>query len=422
MFDGPVGVHLVGSVPLGGAEEVFRRVAAVLGDRLRRIPDGETGPRSDWIGWQYPVFSSQPQFEPGMPGASSSYRALPQLRLRSGVAADGLSFDELGYASAAMSSHAIFARLRDEGVIPAALPLPRLPADAARAGQRVRRARAPGRPRAGLRGADGARGRAHPRRDPARRRSPSSGTRATSSRCSTARSPSGSATSRAGILERLLRLGRHVPPEVELGYHLCYGDEEHGHFSEPQDSKDLVAVANALGDGLERPLNWIHMPVPESRDDDGWFAPMRDLRLRPETELYLGLLHPADRDEGALRRIEAARRHVPRFGVATECGWGRGTAEAVMGLLELHRGVSAPLPDGGAAARLARDLLTGRGFRLRSVTPAAALSAPSSSPRSSARSRSRGAVRASGCACRARSCWPRPSRARAPGSPPPRSS
>jgi hypothetical protein len=150
---------------------------------------------------------------------------------------------------------------------------------------------------------------------------------------------------RAGILERLLRLGRHVPAEVELGYHLCYGDDEHGHFSEPQDSKDLVAVANALAEGLERPLNWIHMPVPESRDDDGWFAPMRELRLGPETELYLGLVHPADRDEGALRRIAAARRHVARFGVATECGWGRGTAEAVMGLLELHRGVSAPLPD-----------------------------------------------------------------------------
>jgi hypothetical protein len=33
MFEGPVGVHLVGSVPLGGAEEVFRRVA-YLGDAL----------------------------------------------------------------------------------------------------------------------------------------------------------------------------------------------------------------------------------------------------------------------------------------------------------------------------------------------------------------------------------------------------
>jgi hypothetical protein len=347
MFDGPVGVHLVGSVPLGSAEEVFRRVAAVLGDRLRRIPDGETGPRSDWIGWQYPVFSSRPQFEPGVPGASSFYRALPQLRLRSGVAADGLGFDELGYASAAMSSHQIYSRLKDEGVIPAgcrflvSLPTPLAPVSAfvalehqadlepvyeaqmAREVERILDAIPPG--------------------DLAIQ---------WDARYEFAMLDGAVAVwfgdVRAGILERLLRLGRNIPAEVELGYHLCYGDDEHGHFSEPQDSKDLVAVANALGAGLQRPLNWIHMPVPESRDDDGWFAPMRELRLAPETELYLGLVHPSDRDEGALRRIAAARRHVPRFGVATECGWGRGTAEAVMGLLELHRGVSAPLVEPAA--------------------------------------------------------------------------
>ncbi len=152
---------------------------------------------------------------------------------------------------------------------------------------------------------------------------------------------------RAGILERLLRLARQIPPDVELGYHLCYGDEEHGHFSEPQDSKDLVAVANALVDGLERPLTWIHMPVPQGRDDDGWFAPMRELRLAPETELYLGLIHAGDAD-GSRRRIAAARRHVQGFGIATECGWGRGGAAAVAGLLELHRELSAPLPDAAA--------------------------------------------------------------------------
>ena len=342
MSEGPVGVHLVGSVPLGGAEEVFRRVAAVLGDRLRRIPDGETGPRSDWIGWQYPVFSSQPQFEPGLPGASSSYRALPQLRLRSGVAADGMGFDELGYASAAMSSHRIYARLRDEGVIPAtcrflvSLPTPLAPVSAFVALEHqadlepvyeAQMAREVERILDAIPAADLA--------------------IQWDARYEFAMLDGAIAVwfgdVRAGILARLLRLGALVPREVELGYHLCYGDEEHGHFSEPQDSRDLVAVANALGDGLERPPTWIHMPVPESRDDDGWFAPMRDLRLAPETELYLGLLHPSDRDEGARRRIEAARRHVARFGVATECGWGRENAEAVLGLLELHRGVSAPL-------------------------------------------------------------------------------
>jgi hypothetical protein len=259
------------------------------------------------------------------------------------VAADGMSFDELGYASAAMSSYAIFARLRDEGVIPAhcrflvSLPTPLAPVSAfvalehqadlepiyeAQMAREVERILD-----------------AIPHADLAIQ---------WDARYEFAMLDGAIAVwfgdARAAILERLLRLGRHVPPDVELGYHLCYGDEEHGHFSEPQDSKDLVAVTNALGDGLERPLNWIHMPVPQSRDDEGWFSPLGDLRLPPETELYLGLLHPADRDEGALRRIEAARRCVPQFGVGTECGWGRGTAEGVMGLLELHRGASAPLP------------------------------------------------------------------------------
>src|SRR5215813_13773262 len=79
----PVGVHLVGSVPLASAEEVLSRTGTALGDRLRRLPDGETGPRSDWILWQYPVFSALPQFEVGPPGPDT-YRTLPKLRLRAG--------------------------------------------------------------------------------------------------------------------------------------------------------------------------------------------------------------------------------------------------------------------------------------------------------------------------------------------------
>jgi hypothetical protein len=341
MSDEPVGVHLVGSVPLGSAEEVFRRVAGVLGGRLGRIPDGETGPRADWIAWQYPVFSSRPQFQPAGTGASS-YRALPQLRLRSGAAADGMRFKELGYASAAASSHRIYARLRAEGVIPdgcrflVSLPTPLAPVSAfvalehqadlepvyeAQMARELERILA-----------------AVPPEDLAIQ---------WDARYEFAMLDGAIAVwfgdVRDGILDRLLRLGRQVPAEVELGFHLCYGDEEHGHFSEPQDSRDLVAVANAVAAGLDRPLTWIHMPVPAGRDDDGWFTPTRELDLAPATELYLGLLHPDDGDEGALRRIEAARRHVRRFGVATECGWGRAAAEAVDGLLELHRRLSAPL-------------------------------------------------------------------------------
>jgi len=42
-------VHLVGSVPLANAREVFETVSAELGPCVCRIPDGETGDRSNWI-------------------------------------------------------------------------------------------------------------------------------------------------------------------------------------------------------------------------------------------------------------------------------------------------------------------------------------------------------------------------------------
>jgi hypothetical protein len=56
-------VHLIGSVPLANAQAVFETVSAVLGSRLKRIPDGETGERSDWITWLEPVFANHPAFE-----------------------------------------------------------------------------------------------------------------------------------------------------------------------------------------------------------------------------------------------------------------------------------------------------------------------------------------------------------------------
>ena len=42
--------HLVGSVNLADAEQVFRTVAAHSGTSLRRTPDGERGRRAGRIG------------------------------------------------------------------------------------------------------------------------------------------------------------------------------------------------------------------------------------------------------------------------------------------------------------------------------------------------------------------------------------
>jgi hypothetical protein len=120
------------------------------------------------------------------------------------------------------------------------------------------------------------------------------------------------------------RLGAAVPTDIELGFHLCYGDLDGKHFIEPIDATKMVELANLIAGSVARPITWMHMPVPINRTDDAFFAPLENLRLAPSTELYLGLVHARDGVEGTRKRIEAARKHVERFGIASECGISRG--------------------------------------------------------------------------------------------------
>ncbi|HKZ05011.1 MAG TPA: class I SAM-dependent methyltransferase [Methylomirabilota bacterium] len=339
------GAHLVGSVPLASPEAVFRAVAGAIGDRVRRIPDGETGPRSDWIVWQLPVFTTQRQLEVVPPGPDS-WRPLPRVRLAEGARAESVAFGALGYADAAASSYRVFARLKRDGVVPVAcrfqvcLPTPLAPISAFVVPEH----------RALL--------------------EPVYEEQVLAELATILREvphdqlaiqwdtnfelgmlegvyPVWFGDIKGGILERLLRISRHVPPDIPLGYHLCYGDVQHRHFKEPADAGRLVDLGNALTASLGRPLNWIHLPVPRERFDDAYYAPLRDLRLRAETELYLGLVHHTDGVEGTRRRMEVARRYVSGFGIATECGWGRRPAATVPDLLRIHAEVSEPQPRAG---------------------------------------------------------------------------
>ena len=111
-------------------------------------------------------------------------------------------------------------------------------------------------------------------------------------------------------------------------------------FIEPIDARQLVEVSNGLARAIKRRLNFIHLPVPLSRTDDAYFAPLADLKLGAETELYLGLIHATDGVEGTRKRIETARRYVKDFGYATECGISRARKpEMVRSLLSVYRDV-----------------------------------------------------------------------------------
>jgi ubiquinone/menaquinone biosynthesis C-methylase UbiE len=332
------GAHLVGSVPLASAETVFSTVAAALGDRLRRIPDGETGPRSDWIVWQLPVFTSQPRLEVVPPGADS-WRPLPRVRLEDAARPEDVRFEALGYAEAALASYHAFARLKRDGHVPVAcrfqvcLPTPLAPISAFVVPEHQELLEPAY--EAGLLHELGVVLREVPHDQLAVQWD-------TNFEFAMLEGvfPVWFEDVEGGILERLLRLSRQVPADVELGYHFCYGDVQHRHFKEPTDAGRLMEVANALAASLGRPLNWIHLPVPRGRADGAYYAPLAGLRLRPETELYLGLVHHTDGVEGTARRMEAARRVAPVFGIATECGWGRRPPATVPDLLRLHRELS----------------------------------------------------------------------------------
>jgi hypothetical protein len=138
----------------------------------------------------------------------------------------------------------------------------------------------------------------------------------------------------------LVKLANHVPGDVELMFHFCYGDSNHKHVIEPLDMGDMVDVANLLCAKIERPVDLIHMPVPRDRDDDGYFAPLARLRLQPGTELCLGLVHYTDGVVGTRRRLATAEKHVQNFSIATECGFGRRAPDTIPELLRIHAEVA----------------------------------------------------------------------------------
>lgn len=103
----------------------------------------------------------------------------------------------------------------------------------------------------------------------------------------------------------------------------------------------MVEVANRICAGAGRTVEFFHMPVPVERDDDEYFAPLKNLALKPETELYLGLIHDSDGTEGTRRRMAAADKVCGQYGIATECGFGRRDADTVAHLIALHATLAA---------------------------------------------------------------------------------
>ena len=335
-------IHLVGSVAMPDSESVFRALSSELAPWLRRIPDGETGERHRWIYWQREMLLSHLNMEldpDATPLALCQWdgeliRETELVRFKPDVDPSSVVF-ETGYAPAAIASYDVFRQLRDDGVIPAGVRFQVcLPTPMASGYMYI----SPASIEDYL-----------PVYEKALLTALSSILDAISHHDLSIQwdicqevlifedyFPYRPDDYKLQIFDQMTRLGAQVPADVELGYHLCYGTPRDEHLVMPKDTAILVEVANGLASKLQRQLDFLHMPVPRDRVDDAYYAPLAKLKLPPETELYLGLIHHQDHS-GDKQRIATAQKVIPSFGIASECGWGRTDPERVPGLIESHR-------------------------------------------------------------------------------------
>lgn len=329
----PTEVLFLGSLPLNSASEVYTKLLGALPSSLHRVPDGETGERGNFIAWQHPVFPIE-LLRPRWGGGP-----LPTTTVKYSLS----DIKHTGYDDRALASYKTFCELRTAGTIPSgvrfqvALPSPYNvvrgfieteycssiePLYEERLLQALRRIQ-DGIPASDLSiQLDLAFEIAALEVDQGRLKDPY---------FKAYFSPV-----KAGLFERLTRITKAVDAEVQLGFHLCYGDRAHMHFVQPADAKLLVEMANTVVQTLGpiHHVTYIHMPVPKDRIDEAYFKPMANLTLR-DTQLFLGLVHAND-EEGTKKRIEVAQKTYSKpFGVATECGMGRtppGELESLLGI------------------------------------------------------------------------------------------
>ncbi|MGH7089936.1 MAG: hypothetical protein ACREFQ_13655 [Stellaceae bacterium] len=335
-------IYLVGSVPLANAEEVFTTVSAAFGSRLKRIPDGETGKRLDWITWLEPVFAESPALELSDEIFQLHAAAAPRrrYRLRPGRSLQDFHIGNLFYADFARDSYAAFRRLRDAGRIPAGtrFQVDLVPAHSVLwlfVADRLQAEIDPIYNEAVGREIDKLAA-TIPRQDLAIQFDVASAVFARLERNESGVYGKSKEEMEATFAAILGTLANRVPAGIDLLFHFCYGDSNHRHVVEPTDMGDMVDMAERLAGLVGRPINLVHLPVPRNRSDDAYFVPLRRLSLRPETQLALGLVHHTDGVAGTRRRMARASKYVQDFAIATECGFGRRPIESIPELLRIH--------------------------------------------------------------------------------------
>jgi hypothetical protein len=320
---------LVGSLPADSAESALRSGAEFFGDLVFALPDGETGPRAGWVSYERErlirpneglVTLQETESPTGLP--RHAYET-PVFGVKPGVAE--VRWESWPRIDDAISSYAVFGKLRAEGVIPAGvrfqvcLPFPSSAMNAFKADF------ARDYPIA-ARGFEELVSREIPRLvasippgdlaiqwDLAYETQDLERTLAWTSE--------GAWERFAGPVTRLTRL---IPAETLVGYHLCYGTFPEWPMYEARDMDLLVRMANFAVANSGRAVDWLHLAGPRylRSEDRSFFRPLIDLEPG-DARVFLGVVLPIDGAAGLRRRVATASRYISGFGVAMYCGFGR---------------------------------------------------------------------------------------------------
>lgn len=336
---------LVGSLPAGSTDTALRSAGELFGDMVFALPDGETGPRAAWVGYEREqLVRPHPDVETvqvteSPTGIPRHAYETPTFRIRDGVT--DLHWDSWPRIDEALASYERFRALREQGVIPAGLrfqiglPFPSsalngfkedFAADypVAERGYEDLVAREIRRLTAHIPPGDLA-----IQWDVCYEVLDIEGTLAWTA---------GDAWERfAGPVRRLTRL---IPEDVLVGYHLCYGTFPEWPMYEARDMGLLVRMANYAVANSGRRVDWLHLAGPRylRSEDDSFFRPLADLDVG-DTRVFLGIVLPLDGVAGLQRREATASRHLADFGVAMYCGFGRQPGEDGAETMREHRRV-----------------------------------------------------------------------------------
>ena len=343
---------LVGSVPATSTAAALRAGAANFADLVFALPDGETGPRSSWVGYERErLVGPNPAIETvaettSPTGIPRHMYETPVFRIRPGVGE--VRWDSWPRVADAIASYQVFRELRTAGVISrnlrfqVGLPFPVSALNGLRADF----------------AAD----------YPVAMRGYQDLVAREVERLVTAVPPKDLAIqwdiayetldiegvlpwTTAGAWDRFAeavdRLPRLVPDEVLVGYHLCYGTFPEWPMYEARDMGVLVRMANHAVASSGRTTDWVHMAGPRylRSEDDRFFRPLLDLQVG-DARVFLGIVLPLDGEPGLRRRQATASKFLPDFGVALYCGFrvppGSTPEQAIREHREVVRAVRRP--------------------------------------------------------------------------------